>query len=106
MTKEDIDASEAPLLDHLLELRTRLIYCVVGFIATFILSFFYSSNILSLLILPFKWGTGTDTGLISIKLLGRVPGEAEDRHVRRHVHFLPADCHAALPLCGAGTLQE
>ncbi len=70
MTKEDIDASEAPLLDHLLELRTRLIYCVAGFIATFILSFFYSSNILSLLILPFKWGTGTDAGLISIKLLG------------------------------------
>ena len=31
MTKEDIDASEAPLLDHLLELRTRLIYCVAGF---------------------------------------------------------------------------
>ena len=40
MTKEDIDASEAPLLDHLLELRTRLIYCVVGFMATFIISFF------------------------------------------------------------------
>jgi sec-independent protein translocase protein TatC len=70
MTKEDIDASEAPLLDHLIELRTRLIYCVIGFIATFIVSFFFSSNILSLLILPFKWGTGTDTGLISIKLLG------------------------------------
>ena len=31
MTKEDIDASEAPLLDHLIELRKRLIYCVVGF---------------------------------------------------------------------------
>jgi hypothetical protein len=25
----------------------------------------FSSEILSLLILPFKWGTGTDTGLIS-----------------------------------------
>ena len=58
MTKEDIDASEAPLLDHLIELRTRLIYCVAGFFLTFIVSFFYSSNILSLLILPFKWGTG------------------------------------------------
>ena len=70
MTKEDIDASEAPLLDHLLELRTRLIYCVAGFFLTFIVSFFFSSDILGLLILPFKWGTGTDVGLISIKLLG------------------------------------
>jgi sec-independent protein translocase protein TatC len=70
MTKEDIDASEAPLLDHLIELRTRLIYCVIGFIITFIVSFFFSSEILTLLILPFKWGTGTDVGLISIKLLG------------------------------------
>lgn len=39
MTKEDIDASQAPLLDHLMELRKRLIYCVVGFILAFILSF-------------------------------------------------------------------
>ena len=70
MTKEDIDASEAPLLDHLIELRTRLIYCVAGFFVTFIVSFFFSSQILTLLILPFKWGTGTDVGLISIKLLG------------------------------------
>jgi sec-independent protein translocase protein TatC len=70
MTKEDIDASEAPLMDHLLELRTRLIWCVVGFIAAFLISFFFSSDILSLLIQPFKWGTGEDVSLISIKLLG------------------------------------
>ena len=70
MTKEDIDASEAPLLDHLIELRKRLIYCVVGFLVTFMVSFFFSSSILHYLILPFKWGTGSDTGLISIKLLG------------------------------------
>ena len=70
MTKEDIDATEAPLLDHLIELRKRLVYCVIGFIATFMASFFFSSDILGLLILPFKWGTGSDVGLISIKLLG------------------------------------
>jgi sec-independent protein translocase protein TatC len=70
MTKEDIDATEAPLLDHLLELRTRLIYCVIGFFLAFIASFFYSSQIFHILTLPFKWGTGTDVTLISIKLLG------------------------------------
>lgn len=70
MTQEDIDSTEAPLIDHLIELRSRLIYCVVGFIAAFLGSFFFSSDILSLLVLPFKWGTGQDVGLISIKLLG------------------------------------
>jgi sec-independent protein translocase protein TatC len=70
MTKEDIDASEAPLIEHLIELRTRLIYCVAGFMAALLVAFFFSSEILHLLILPFKWGTGTDVGLISTRLLG------------------------------------
>ena len=70
MSKDEIDASEAPLIEHLIELRTRLIYCVVGFMAAFIISFFFSSDILHLLVLPFKWGTGEDVSLISIKLLG------------------------------------
>jgi len=70
VSQSDIDASEAPLMDHLAELRQRLIYSVVGFIVAFLLAFFFSSNLLHFLILPFKWGTGTDVGLISIKLLG------------------------------------
>jgi sec-independent protein translocase protein TatC len=70
MTQQDIDASEAPLLDHLIELRSRLIKCVAGFFIAFIASFFFSSDILAILIKPFKWGTGTDVSLISIKLLG------------------------------------
>jgi sec-independent protein translocase protein TatC len=70
MSQEDIDGSEAPLLDHLIELRQRLIYAVAGFFVAFLASFFFSSEILGLLILPFKWGTGTDVSLISIKLLG------------------------------------
>ena len=70
MSQQDIDASEAPLIEHLVELRTRLIYCVLGFLAAFIFSFIFSSDILQYLILPFKWGTGEDVSLISIKLLG------------------------------------
>ena len=70
MSQQDIDASEAPLLDHLIELRKRLVVCVIGFGAAFIGSFFFSTDILHYLILPFKWGTGTDVSLISIKLLG------------------------------------
>lgn len=70
MTKEDIDASEAPLMDHLMELRSRLMWSVGGFAAAFILGFFFSTEIFQLLVLPFKWGTGAEAKLISIKLLG------------------------------------
>ena len=70
MSKSDIDASEAPLIEHLIELRTRLMWCVAGFILAFIVSFFFSTDILHYLVLPFKWGTGEDVSLISIKLLG------------------------------------
>jgi sec-independent protein translocase protein TatC len=70
MTKEDIDATEAPLMDHLIELRTRLIYCVIGLVLSFAISFYFSTTILNYLLLPFKWGTEKDVTLISTHLLG------------------------------------
>ena len=59
MTQDDIDSSQAPLMDHLMELRTRLIYCVVGFIVAFIVSFALSTHIFNILIKPFEWSLGT-----------------------------------------------
>jgi sec-independent protein translocase protein TatC len=70
MTKEDIDASEAPLMDHLNELRSRMIWSVAGFMVALIGCFYFSTEILHILIKPFYWGTGKDITLISIKLLG------------------------------------
>ncbi|MCB1431975.1 MAG: twin-arginine translocase subunit TatC [Alphaproteobacteria bacterium] len=70
MSQEDIDASEAPLIEHLIELRTRLIWSVLGFAAAFIFSFYFSTQIFQILIRPFQWGTGIDPKLISTELLG------------------------------------
>jgi len=70
MTDDEISASEAPLIEHLIELRSRLIYCVLGFGAAFIVSFYFSKEILYLLTLPFVWGTGQKADLISTQLLG------------------------------------
>jgi sec-independent protein translocase protein TatC len=70
MTQQDIDDSEAPLMDHLLELRSRLVKSVLGFAVAFLASFFFSSDIFHYLIKPFEWGTGQNVGLISTKLLG------------------------------------
>ncbi|MEI7601309.1 MAG: twin-arginine translocase subunit TatC [Aestuariivirga sp.] len=70
MTDDEISASEAPLIEHLIELRTRLIYSVLGFGAAFIVSFYFSKELLYLLTLPFVWGTGQKADLISTQLLG------------------------------------
>ena len=42
MTQEDIDATKAPLMDHLIELRARLIRALYAFFAAFIVCFFFS----------------------------------------------------------------
>lgn len=70
MSQADIDATEAPLLDHLIELRKRLIYCVIGLFIAFALSFAFSTQIFNILILPFEWGTGHSAKLIQTQLLG------------------------------------
>lgn len=48
----DIDNSQAPLLDHLIELRRRLIYSVIAVAACFALCFYFSEQILSFLVQP------------------------------------------------------
>src|SRR5262249_18609611 len=58
MTQEDIDATKAPLLDHLIELRSRLIKALVAFGIAFILCFFFAKQIYNVLVWPFTWVAG------------------------------------------------
>ncbi len=51
--RDDIDASKAPLMDHLIELRQRLIYAVIAFFLTFILCFAFAGEIFDILLQPF-----------------------------------------------------
>jgi len=55
---DEIEASRAPLLDHLVELRTRLIRCVVALILGFLLCFAFSTQIFTLLLHPFSVAAG------------------------------------------------
>lgn len=48
----DIDDTQAPLLEHLIELRRRLLYCVVSLVLTFAVGFYFSRQIFSFLIHP------------------------------------------------------
>jgi sec-independent protein translocase protein TatC len=49
---DEIDSSEAPLLDHLIELRRRLLYCVVALVVTFGICFYFSREIFGFLVHP------------------------------------------------------
>ena len=50
--QENLDASRAPLLEHLIELRRRLLYAVVAFFALFIVCFIFSNDIYGFLAQP------------------------------------------------------
>ena len=54
----EIEASRAPLLDHLVELRRRLIVCAAALVVGFLLCFFFSRDIYILLLHPFEVGAG------------------------------------------------
>src|ERR1700738_1393439 len=53
MTHEDIEATKAPLLEHLVELRGRLIKALAAFFVTFIVCFFFAKQIYNILVWPF-----------------------------------------------------
>jgi sec-independent protein translocase protein TatC len=50
----DIEASRAPLMDHLIELRGRLIICCVAIVIGFIGCFIFSQQIAEFLLHPYK----------------------------------------------------
>ena len=60
MTDADIEASKAPLLDHLIELRARLIKSLLGFGIAFIFCFFFAKQIYNVLVWPFVWVAGPE----------------------------------------------
>jgi len=58
--QDDIEASKAPLLDHLIELRTRLIYAVLAFFVAFVLCFSVARHIYNVLVWPYEWASGSN----------------------------------------------
>ncbi|MCH9764641.1 MAG: twin-arginine translocase subunit TatC [Alphaproteobacteria bacterium] len=89
-TQEDaeIDASKAPLLDHLIELRQRLIVAVAVFFVMFLLCFTVARPIYDVLVWPYYWASGDE----SVRLIA--------------THFLEQIfTHLKLALFGAGVLS-
>jgi sec-independent protein translocase protein TatC len=62
MTPEEeekaIEATKAPLMDHLIELRSRLIKAVAAFVVAMIVCFFFARHIYNVLTWPYVWVAG------------------------------------------------
>ena len=67
---KDIDQTQAPLLDHLIELRTRLIRSVVALALAFAVCFYFANEIFAVLVRPLAgaFPEGSDAKLIYTKL--------------------------------------
>ena len=65
----DIDDSKAPLLDHLIELRGRLLKCVYALFLTGAVCFYFSEQLFTILVHPLKEAFGDGGGrLVYTKL--------------------------------------
>ncbi|WP_340265507.1 twin-arginine translocase subunit TatC [Sphingobium mellinum] len=66
---KDIDDSKAPLLDHLIELRGRLLKCVWALVISGAVCFYFSQQIFGFLVHPLKQAFGDSGGrLVYTKL--------------------------------------
>jgi Twin arginine targeting (Tat) protein translocase TatC len=55
--EDEIEKSSAPLIEHLIELRSRLIWAIAAFFVAFLVCFFFAREIFNLLVIPFQWAT-------------------------------------------------
>lgn len=63
---DEIESTKAPLIEHLIELRSRLIKALIAFIVMFFISFAFAKEIYNILVWPyiFAAGEGADVVLI------------------------------------------
>ncbi|MCA0401081.1 MAG: twin-arginine translocase subunit TatC [Proteobacteria bacterium] len=55
---EDIEASRAPLVEHLIELRNRMIRALIAFVLMTIFCFAVAKYIYGILVMPYVWAAG------------------------------------------------
>src|SRR6202011_1190492 len=58
--EDDIESTKAPLIEHLVELRSRLIKAAVAFMVMFVACFFFAREIYNILTFPYVWVAGAE----------------------------------------------
>jgi len=56
--EDEIEASRAPLIEHLVELRSRLIKTVLAIVVAFIVCFYFATDVFNILIIPYENAVG------------------------------------------------
>jgi sec-independent protein translocase protein TatC len=72
MSDSDIDASKAPLMEHLIELRSRLIKSLLAFMVMMVICFAGAKYIYNILLFPYQLAAGLDA---KIELIYTAPQE-------------------------------
>lgn len=70
--QDNIDASKAPLMEHLLELRQRLIWSLAAVGVAFVVCFIFAKQIYNILVVPYQWAHG---GTEPIEMIYTAPQE-------------------------------
>jgi sec-independent protein translocase protein TatC len=70
--QDDIDATKAPLIDHLVELRRRLMWSLAAIFVAFLVCFYFAKPIYNLLLWPYRLAAGVDA---PIELIYTAPQE-------------------------------
>lgn len=63
MTDDDIELSKAPLIEHLTELRDRLIKTLIAMAVMFVICFYFADQVFNILVWPYQQAVGADTQL-------------------------------------------
>src|SRR5687767_10063535 len=58
--EDEVEASKAPLMDHLIELRSRLIKTLIALAIAFAFCFVFAKQIYNILVWPFVWVAGVE----------------------------------------------
>jgi len=69
---DEIEATEAPLVEHLTELRSRLMKTMIGFAIAFVICFYFATHIFTVLLFPFEQAVGN---IEDVELIYTAPQE-------------------------------
>ncbi len=71
---DEVESSKAPLIEHLIELRSRILKSLVGFLLAFVVFFFFAKEIYNILVIPFH-SAAIGAGITDPKLIYTGPAE-------------------------------
>lgn len=57
-SNDEMEASRAPLIEHLIELRQRLFKSVIGLVIMFVVCFYFATDIFDILAVPYEQAAG------------------------------------------------